>query len=70
VSGINTLNSQMTISAQQQEQASAEVNRSVQEIGAIAEQTSKEAGQGVKVSETLLDLAVQLEKMVDQFRLK
>lgn len=70
VSGINTLNSQMTISAQQQEQASAEVNRSVQEIGAIAEQTSKEASQGVAVSESLVDLAVQLEKMVDQFRLK
>ncbi len=70
VSGINTLNGQMTISAQQQEQASGEVNRSVQEIGAIAEQTSREASQGVAVSETLVDLAVQLEKMVDQFKLK
>ena len=70
VSGINTLNSQMTISAQQQEQASAEVNRSVQEIGEIAERTSTEARQGVDVSESLLGLAVQLEKMVNQFKLK
>lgn len=70
VSGINSLNSQMTISAQQQEQASAEVNRSVQEIGAIAERTSSEARQGVAVSESLLALAVKLEKMVDQFKLR
>lgn len=70
VSGINALNSQMTISAQQQEQASAEVNRSVQEIGLIAEQTSNDAQQGVAVSESLLQLAVELEKMVTQFRLK
>ncbi|MBB1485241.1 methyl-accepting chemotaxis protein [Oceanospirillum sediminis] len=70
VSGINALNSQMTISAQQQEQASAEVNKSVQEIGLIAEQTSSDAQQGVAVSESLLQLAVQLEKMVSQFRLK
>ncbi len=70
VSGINTLNSQMTVSAQQQEQASAEVNRSVQEIGEIAERTSTEARQGVDVSESLLGLAVQLEKMVNQFKLK
>ncbi|OPX56159.1 methyl-accepting chemotaxis protein [Oceanospirillum multiglobuliferum] len=70
VSGINSLNGQMTVSAQQQEKASAEVNRSVQEISAIAEKTSQEASQGVAVSESLLALAVQLEKMVDQFKLR
>ncbi|MDX1399151.1 MAG: methyl-accepting chemotaxis protein, partial [Oceanospirillum sp.] len=70
VAGINTLNGQMTVSAQQQESASAEVNRSVQEIGAIAEQTSTEANEGVAVSESLLKLAVDLEKMVDQFKLR
>lgn len=70
VAGINTLNSQMTVSAQQQESASAEVNRSVQEISAIAEQTSSEANEGVAVSESLLKLAVDLEKMVDQFKLR
>ncbi len=70
VAGINSLNGQMTISAQQQESASGEVNRSVQEIGAIAEQTSSEANEGVAVSESLLKLAVDLEKMVDQFKLR
>lgn len=70
VAGINSLNGQMTVSAQQQEMASAEVNRSVQEIGAIAEQTSSEANEGVAVSDSLLKLAVDLEKMVDQFKLR
>jgi len=70
VAGINNLNSQMTLSAQQQESASAEVNRSVQEIGAIAEQTSSEANEGVAVSDSLLKLAVDLEKMVNQFKLR
>jgi len=70
VTGINALNSQMTLSAQQQEVASAEVNRNVKEISAIAEQTSAEANEGVAVSDSLLKLAVDLEKMVDQFKLR
>ena len=70
VAGINNLNAQMMMSAQQQERASAEVNRSVQEIGSIAERTSAEASESVAVSEGLLTLAVDLEKMVDQFKLR
>ena len=70
VSGINTLNGQMTQSAQQQEAASEAVNRSVHEISTIGEQTSGEAKESVAVSESLLRLAVELEKMVDQFRLR
>lgn len=70
VAGINNLNAQMTLSAQQQESASAEVNRSVKEIGSIAEGTSAEAQESVAVSDDLLKLAVDLEKMVDQFKLR
>ena len=70
VAGINTLNAQMTLSAQQQESASAEVNRSVQDISSIAERTSTDVSESVAVSDSLLKLAVDLEKMVSQFRLR
>jgi len=70
VAGINTLNAQMTLSAQQQESASAEVNRSVQDISSIAERTSIDVLESVAVSDSLLKLAVDLEKMVGQFRLR
>ena len=70
ISELDELNCQIATAAKQQNLAAEEINVNVVNISDVAEQSSDDAIRGKQISEHLLDLSMQLEKQVSQFKLK
>ena len=70
VRGISQLNNQMELAATEQSQVAEAINSSVVEISQSAESTAVDAKETAKISEDMLRLASELQKVVAQFKLK
>lgn len=68
VSGINDLNNQMAIAADEQSRVTEDINNNIVNIKSIGEQTSARAAQSKNCSESLLRLADELDDMVHKFK--
>ena len=66
---IAELNSQMALSAEQQNQAVSEVNVHVTNIQGIAELTAKDAGEDSVIADRVVALAAQLRTMVNSYKM-
>ena len=69
VSGINDMNLQIAAAAEEQSAVAEEINRNIATISQIADNTSHGASGTHKQSETLVELAVELRRLVSQFKL-
>ncbi|OOZ41745.1 methyl-accepting chemotaxis protein [Solemya pervernicosa gill symbiont] len=69
VSGINDMNSQIAIAADEQSKVAEDINRNIVNISQLAEQASQLSGQNAEVSNELIDLSAKLNMLVDRFRL-
>jgi len=61
---------QIATAANQQSSATEEVNTSIEQIARISEQSTHAAGQSATACQELASLALDLEKLVEQFKLK
>ncbi len=68
VEQISALNTQMATAAEEQSYVAEEINRNIIDITHIADSTADDAGQTTRVSETLVQLANQLESLVQKFK--
>lgn len=66
---LDGLNVQIAAATEQQNQAADEINHNVASIAQVAEQSSEDAVRGKQISESLLELAYNLNKLVHQFNL-
>ena len=69
VSGINDMNMQIATAAEEQSAVAEEINRNISTISQIADVTSQGASGTREHSETLVELAGELRRLVSQFRL-
>lgn len=69
VSGINDMNMQIATAAEEQSAVAEEINRNIATISQIADSTSQGASSTREHSETLVELATELRRLVSQFRL-
>lgn len=70
VTTINDMNTQVATAAEEQSAVAEEINRNITTISDIADKTSSGATQTAQSSEELLRLAVELQRLVSQFKLK
>lgn len=68
VEQISALNTQMATAAEEQSYVAEEINRNIIDITHIADSTADDAGKTTQVSETLVQLANQLESLVEKFK--
>ena len=68
VGHIRNLNAQMASAAREQSTVTQDVSRNVVNISQLAERTATDAEQATSVSNMLLDLSDQLERLVRQFK--
>jgi methyl-accepting chemotaxis protein len=68
VEQISALNTQMATAAEEQSYVAEEINRNIIDITHIADSTADDASLTTKVSETLVQLANQLESLVQKFK--
>lgn len=66
---LDGLNVQIATAAEQQNQAADEINSNVVNIAEVAEQSSEDAVRGKQISESLLELAYNLNQLLHQFNL-
>lgn len=66
---LDGLNIQIASAAEQQNQAADEINQNVIQISNVAEKSSDDATRGKQISEELLSLAYDLNKLLVQFNL-
>ncbi|MBB6520538.1 methyl-accepting chemotaxis protein [Pseudoteredinibacter isoporae] len=66
---LDGLNIQIASATEQQNQAADEINQNVVSIAQVAEQSSEDAVRGKQISEGLLELAYNLNKLLQQFNL-
>ncbi|GAA6151068.1 methyl-accepting chemotaxis protein [Pseudoteredinibacter isoporae] len=66
---LDGLNIQIASATEQQNQAADEINQNVVSIAQVAEQSSEDAVRGKQISESLLELAYGLNKLLQQFNL-
>ncbi|WP_298220140.1 hypothetical protein [Halothiobacillus sp.] len=69
VQTINDLNFQIASAAEEQSAVTEEMNRNVQKISSISEQSAEGAGQTRIASEELARLAEGLQAKINQFKL-
>ncbi len=69
VSGINDMNLQIAAAAEEQSAVAEEINRNIATISQIADNTSQGAAGTHEQSEALVELALELRRLVSQFRL-
>jgi methyl-accepting chemotaxis protein len=69
VEQISALNTQMATASEEQSHVAEEINRNIIDITHIADSTADDAGQTTRVSETLVQLANQLESLVQKFKI-
>ncbi len=69
VNTINGMNTQIATAAEQQSAVAEEINRNITTISAIADTTLADASQTSRISEELVQLAAELNRLVGQFRL-
>src|SRR5690606_33181071 len=67
---INDMNTQIATAAEAQSAVAEEINRNVTTISVIADTTSNDAQQTSQISEELVRLAAELNRLVGQFKLK
>lgn len=70
VTTINDMNTQVATAAEEQSAVAEEINRNITTISDIADNTSSGATQTAQSSEELVRLAVELQRLVSQFKLK
>jgi methyl-accepting chemotaxis protein len=68
VDQITALNTQMATAAEEQSYVAEEINRNIIDITQIADSTADDASQTTRVSENLVQLANQLEGLVQKFK--
>lgn len=66
---LDGLNIQIASATEQQNQAADEINQNVVSIAQVAEQSSEDAVRGKQISEGLLELAYNLNQLLQQFNL-
>ena len=69
VGTINEMNTQIATAAEQQSAVAEEINRNITNISRIADTTSVDATQTSQISEELVRLAAELNRLVGQFKL-
>ena len=69
VGTINEMNTQIATAAEQQSAVAEEINRNITNISRIADTTSADATQTSQISEELVRLAAELNRLVGQFKL-
>ncbi|MCW3148148.1 HAMP domain-containing methyl-accepting chemotaxis protein [Stutzerimonas stutzeri] len=69
VGTINEMNTQIATAAEQQSAVAEEINRNITTISQIADTTSADATQTSQISEELVRLAAELNRLVGQFKL-
>ncbi|UPQ84738.1 methyl-accepting chemotaxis protein [Pseudomonas knackmussii] len=69
VNTINGMNTQIATAAEQQGAVADEINRNITTISAIADTTLTDASQTAQISDELVQLAAELNRLVKQFRL-
>jgi len=69
VSGINDMNSQIALAADEQGKVAEEINRNIVNISQLADQTSQRSVQTAEVSHQLSQLCKGLNTLVDRFKL-
>ena len=69
VSTINTMNTQIASAAEEQSSVTDEINRSIHNISEVCDQTAEGAQQTARASEELANLAVELQGLLQQFRI-
>ncbi len=69
VATINDMNTQIATAAEEQTAVADEINRNITNITQVADQTAEGARHSSQVSEELVQLAADLEKLVTRFRI-
>jgi len=69
VASINDMNTQIAAAAEEQSAVSEEINRNIVNISQISEQTATGASQTTAASTDLSQLAIELQKIVAQFKI-
>ncbi|MFI8740575.1 methyl-accepting chemotaxis protein [Stutzerimonas zhaodongensis] len=69
VNTINGMNTQIATAAEEQSAVAEEINRNITTISTIADTTLADASQTSQISEELVQLAAELNRLVSQFRL-
>ncbi|WP_407297593.1 methyl-accepting chemotaxis protein [Stutzerimonas zhaodongensis] len=69
VNTINGMNTQIATAAEEQSAVAEEINRNITTISTIADTTLADASQTALISEDLVQLAAELNRLVGQFRL-
>ncbi|MCQ4322653.1 methyl-accepting chemotaxis protein [Stutzerimonas stutzeri] len=69
VNTINGMNTQIATAAEEQSAVAEEINRNITTISTIADTTLADASQTSQISEELVQLAAELNRLVGQFRL-
>ncbi len=69
VSSINDMNLQIAAAAEEQSAVAEEINRNIANISQVADSTSQGAADTHGQSEVLVELAVELRRLVSQFKL-
>jgi len=69
VNTINGMNTQIATAAEEQSTVAEEINRNITTISTIADTTLADASQTAQISEELVRLAAELNRLVGQFRL-
>lgn len=69
VSTINDMNTQIATAAEEQTAVAEEINRNISTITEVADQTAEGARHSAQISEELVKLAADLEKLVSRFRI-
>ncbi|MHB0853215.1 methyl-accepting chemotaxis protein [Stutzerimonas nitrititolerans] len=69
VGTINDMNTQIATAAEEQSAVAEEINRNITTISMIADTTSTDAQQTARISDELVQLAAELNRLVSQFRL-
>ncbi len=69
VATINDMNTQIATASEEQSAVAEEINRNITNISQIADKTSEGAKQTAQISEELVQLAAELERQVNRFKL-
>ena len=69
VGTINDMNTQIATAAEEQSAVAEEINRNITTISMIADTTSTDAQQTAQISDELVQLAAELNRLVSQFKL-
>jgi methyl-accepting chemotaxis protein len=69
IAGINELNHQMAVASDEQNRVTKDINRNVLEIKGISEDTASNSQDNQRQTEQLLELVLQLNQMIKQFKL-